>query len=108
MPTKRLFDEYCVGTYLGVLQKIAADPPPSSTLDSSVIRKIQQYLDSSETKTTVSVWNQYKYLLDFVVHYAAGSNFILKLFDLEQFFTAPEGAYSEEARNMHEAPWRGF
>lgn len=108
MTAKRSFDETCTGTYLGVLQKIASDPPSSSTLDPFIVSKIQAYLDAPEVKTSVSVWNEYKYLLDLVVRYAAGSSFILKLLDLESFFTAPFGAFSEEAKNMHEAPWRGF
>lgn len=100
------FDQAMRDTYYSALQNIVLTPPGSRTLDRSVVTKIQVYLDSTEEKTPVSVWNFYKMILDEVVRYALGSGFIIKLLDLEAFFKAPEGSFSQEAGNMASAPWR--
>ena len=100
------FDQAMRDTYYSVLQNVALTPPGSRTLDRSVVTKIQVYLDSTEEKTPVSVWNFYKMILDEVVRYALGNDFIIRLLDLEAFFKAPEGAFSQEAGNMASAPWR--
>lgn len=92
--------------YLEVLKHIALDPPSTNTLDSSMVRMIQNYLDQPAEKDAVSVWNFYKEFLDMLVYTSGGNGFMVAMSDLERFMKAPEGAFSQEAGTMDKAPWR--
>jgi hypothetical protein len=105
---KKPFDQDCADSYLEVLSKIVDPPPSDNVLDRTIVDRIKVYLDSFEVKNPVSIWNFYKHMLDLVVHGSLGSSFIVKLFDLEAFYVAPEGSLSQEVGNMKGAPWRGF
>jgi hypothetical protein len=108
MPKERVpFGEKQCEAYLGVLRKLALEPPSSNSIDPSLVKKVQTFLDSEEEKTPTSVWNIYKEVLDLIVYTSGASGFFLALFDLEPFMKAPgNGSYSFEEGNMDNAPWR--
>lgn len=108
MPTadRKPFDQDACDAYLSILGKIAENPPSSATIDPELVSLIQAFLHGPNPKIPVGVWNFYKEILDLTVHGSLGSSFIVQLLDLEPFLIAPEGAFSQEAGNMDQAPWR--
>jgi hypothetical protein len=102
---RKPFNEDIMGTYKGLLEKITEDPGSKSVLSPFMFKKVEAFLSSNIEKTPLSVWNFYKEMLDYAVH-GGGAGFVVKLFDLEPFYAAPLGAFSHEAGNMGQAPWR--
>lgn len=101
---KKQFDDSYVKIYLEVLEMIASEPPSDKILNFSIVEKIRAYLANAEPKNCLSVWNFYKQMLDLVIHESLGDSFMVRLLDLEAVYSAPTGAYAQEAGNMNEAP----
>lgn len=101
-----IFNEDLAETYWGVLEQIAANPPSDRVIDPKLVSKIQFEVQSKEPRTAVKLWNLYKECLDLSVRYSLTNGFMLRLFDLEGTHLPPEGAFSQHAKNMDQAPWR--
>lgn len=100
------FLEEDADAYMEILRNILKNPVEDFHLHHSIPEKIKMYVNSSEEKTIVSVWNFYKHILDLIVRGSLGSPFYVHLFDLEDFYKAPESGLSEKTGSIKEAWWR--
>lgn len=104
--TKSEFDSKACESYVKILEEIGQATISSDSIDPSLVKKIQVFLKTTPATSLVDVWNFYKELLDLSVHGALVNGFFLRLFNLEEFFLAPPGSFSQAAGNMDQAPWR--
>lgn len=98
-----------IQTYLEILRIIRNAPRGSRQIDDYILDKIEDYLAApARERTTVSLWNFYKEMLDWIVYTGGASGFFIKLFDLEPFVEAPEGpgVYKHSDQSIDQAPWR--
>lgn len=92
-------------TWVGLLQKIADDPPSDRMLSTEMLNTIRAFLAGPE-RDDAGVWNFYKRLMDDAVHASGAAPSIMALLDLERFCDPPEGAYCQRDGSIDHAPWR--
>lgn len=95
--------------YFDILHGIAKIPPSDNVLDVSIVTMIREFTKTN--KTDLETWNFYKEILDKSMVSGMACPTMKVMFDLERFYIAPQGGYSEKLGEDNEfyiakAPWR--
>lgn len=90
---------------INLLTKMVSPPPSDDMLDGSIVKRIQNFLATSPSDPVI-IWNFYMEIRDLVVHGALGTDFIVTVLSLDEFCSAPAGAYNHADGSLAQAPWR--